>query len=365
MLAVIVVMGLPMLNVLAVSLSTQAGSENPGLVLFPSPATLEGYRFIWSYINLWRPFVNTAYVAVVGTILHVILSAMGGYVLMQRGLPLRKIMTTFVILTMTIPGELTLVSIYQVNRDFGLVNRFAGLIMNGAASGFSILLMRNYFMSIPQSLAEAARMDGSSELSTFLRIYLRLAVPATMTVATLAVHPPVEQHRPRRDADLRSQEDDPARHPAGDARGGAVHLGHGLHLRQRQDGGGGHLGAAADRPVFLGTALLRRGRHAGRHEGVSAEPVDGITASRCEASSFRGGDGMRKILAAAMVLAIVASAAAFATGTDEATGAVLALAGGHGRQGRRGEQALRGRPREGDGSRDHLGEAWRAATTSC
>jgi putative aldouronate transport system permease protein len=185
MLAVVAAMGLPMLNVLAVSLSTPAGSENPGLVLFPSPATLEGYRFIWSYINLWRPFVNTLYVAVAGTVLHVILSAAGGYVLMQRDLPLRKILTTFVILTMTIPSELTLVSIYQVNRDFGLINRYAGLIINGAASGFSILLMRNYFMGIPQSLAEAARIDGSSELSTFGRIYLRLAVPATVTVATL------------------------------------------------------------------------------------------------------------------------------------------------------------------------------------
>jgi len=86
---------------------------------------------------------------------------------------------------MTIPTELTLVSIYQVNRDFGLVNRYAGLIVNGAASGFSILLMRNYFMGIPQSLAEAARIDGSSELATFSRIYVRLAVPATITVATL------------------------------------------------------------------------------------------------------------------------------------------------------------------------------------
>jgi len=185
LLLVVVAMGLPMLNVLAVSLSTQANSETPGLVLFPSPATFEGYRFIWSYTNLWRPFVNTAYVSVVGTILHVILSAAGGYVLMQRGLPLRKIMTTFVILTMTIPGELTLVSIYQVNRDFGLVNTYAGLIVNGAASGFSILLMRNYFMGIPQSLAEAARMDGSSEISTFARVYVPLSVPATVTVATL------------------------------------------------------------------------------------------------------------------------------------------------------------------------------------
>jgi putative aldouronate transport system permease protein len=185
LLLVVLVMGLPMLNVLAVSLSTQTNSENPGLVLFPSPATPEGYRFIWSYTNLWRPFANTAYVSVVGTILHVILSAIGGYVLMQRGLPLRKIMTTFVILTMTIPGELTLVSLYQVNRDFGLVNKYAGLILNGAASGFSILLMRNYFMGIPQSLAEAARIDGSSELATFSRIYVRLAVPAMVTVATL------------------------------------------------------------------------------------------------------------------------------------------------------------------------------------
>lgn len=185
MLLVVMVMGLPMLNVLAVSLSTQADSENPGLVLFPSPATLEGYRFIWSYTNLWRPFANTACVSVVGTVLHVLLSAIGGYVLMQRDLPLRKLLTTFVILTMTIPGELTLVSLYQVNRDFGLVNRYAGLIVNGAVGGFSILLMRNYFMGIPLSLGEAARMDGSSELSTFSRIYLRLSVPAVVTVATL------------------------------------------------------------------------------------------------------------------------------------------------------------------------------------
>lgn len=185
LLLVVVAMGLPMLNVLAVSLSTQTGSENPGLVLVPSPATLEGYRFIWSYVNLWRPFANTAYVAVVGTILHVVLSAVGGYVLMQRGMPLRKAMTTFVILTMTIPGELTLVSLYQVNRDFGLVNRFAGLIVNGAASGFSILLMRNYFMGIPASLAEAARIDGSSEVATFRRVFVPLSVPAVITVATL------------------------------------------------------------------------------------------------------------------------------------------------------------------------------------
>ena len=63
---VVVLMGLPMLNVLAVSLSTQAKSDSPGLVLLPAPPTFEGYTFIWKHTNLPRPFFNTVYVSVVG-----------------------------------------------------------------------------------------------------------------------------------------------------------------------------------------------------------------------------------------------------------------------------------------------------------
>ena len=62
-------------------------------------------------------------------------------------------------LTMMIPGDLTLISIYQVNKQLGLLNSYAGLIMNGLISGFSILLMRNYFTTVPYSMAEAARLE--------------------------------------------------------------------------------------------------------------------------------------------------------------------------------------------------------------
>jgi len=182
---VVLVMGLPMLNVLAVSFSTPASSENPGLVLFPSDFSVEGYSFVWNTIDIWRPFLNTVFVSVMGTIIHALLAALGGYVLSRSDLPCRKALTTFVLLTMMIPNELTLVSIYAVNKQFGLINSYAGLIINGAASGFSVLLMRNYFSCIPSSLSEAARIDGCSETGIFWRIFLPLSKPGLATVATL------------------------------------------------------------------------------------------------------------------------------------------------------------------------------------
>ncbi len=182
---VVVLMGLPMLNVLAVSLSTQAKSDSPGLVLLPIPPTFEGYTFIWKHTNLPRPFFNTVYVSVVGTVLHVLMASLAGYILCQNTLPFRKAMTTFILLTMTVPYELTMIGIYAVNRDLGLTNTYAGLILNGMVSGFSVFLMRNYFQAIPLSLAESARIDGAGEWRIFSSIYLRLSVSGLMTIGTL------------------------------------------------------------------------------------------------------------------------------------------------------------------------------------
>jgi len=182
---VVVLMGLPMLNVLAVSFSTQAKSDTPGLVLWPSPATVQGYTFIWNHVRFAVPFFNTIYVSIVGTVLHVLMASLAGYVLSQPQLPGRKVLTTFILLTMTIPYELTMIGIYAVNRDLHLTNTYTGLIINGMISGFSVLLMRNYFMGIPRSLAESARIDGAGEIRIFRSISLRLSISALMTIGTL------------------------------------------------------------------------------------------------------------------------------------------------------------------------------------
>lgn len=176
---------IPMLNVLSVSLSTKLGSMQPGIRLIPDNFTFEGYKDIWSRVQLWKPFLNSLYVTAVGTFIQVVLSSMAGYVLIQQDLPFKKFMTSIIMITMMIPGDLTLISIYALNKQLGLINSYSGLIINGLVSGFSILLMRSYFLSVPSSLAESARIDNASEFTIFWKIYLPLSIPGLATISFL------------------------------------------------------------------------------------------------------------------------------------------------------------------------------------
>ena len=181
----VIIMAIPMLNVVAVSLSTRANADSPGLILFPSPITFEGYSFIWKNFNLKHPFNNTLYISVVGTLLHVFMASLAGYVISKRDLPFRKQLTTFVMLTMAIPTELSMIGLYSINKQLGLINTYTALIVNGMIAGFSVFIMRNYFLSIPTSLEESAKLDGASEFRIFLSIYMRLSTSAVMTIGTL------------------------------------------------------------------------------------------------------------------------------------------------------------------------------------
>lgn len=83
---------------------------------------------------------------------------------------------------MMIPGDLTLISVYQLNKQLNLLNSYTGLIINGLVSGFSILLMRNYFDTVPYSLAESARIDGAGEIKIFAGIFMPTSLPGLATV---------------------------------------------------------------------------------------------------------------------------------------------------------------------------------------
>jgi putative aldouronate transport system permease protein len=182
LLLLVLSMIVPLLNTLVVSLSSNIESMKPGIKLFPTEINFEGYETIWRKLELWRPFYNNVIVTVFGTFFHVLLSAMAGYVLVQRELPGKKLMTTLIMLTMMIPGEAIMIPLYVVNQDLGLLNSLTGLVINGLVSGFSVLLMRNYFLGISYELSESARLDGAGDLRIFTRIYLPLAKPGLATV---------------------------------------------------------------------------------------------------------------------------------------------------------------------------------------
>ncbi len=179
---IVLIMAVPMWNVLVVATSSRLSASQSGIKLWWDSFSLDGFEYVFTVTKLLRPFLNSFFVTTVATVIQVVLSSFAGYVLIQKDLPFKGAITSFVMLTMMIPGDLTLISVYQLNKQLNLLNSYTGLIMNGLISGFSILLMRNFFETVPYSLAEAARIDGAGEIHIFRKIYLPVSLPGLATV---------------------------------------------------------------------------------------------------------------------------------------------------------------------------------------
>jgi putative aldouronate transport system permease protein len=173
---------IPLWNALAVSFSSNLASMQPGIQLWPRHFSLSGYQTIWSVLAIWKPFENSVIVTVVGTVLHVLLSALAGYALAQPRFPGRRALTVFILVTMMIPFEAIMIPVYVTMQQLGLLNTLAALILSGMVSGFSILLMRNFFLSIPGDILESARIDGAGHFRLFWRICLPLSKAGLATV---------------------------------------------------------------------------------------------------------------------------------------------------------------------------------------
>lgn len=175
-------MVIPLLNTLALSFSDGLASMEPRIILWPEAFSTEGYSTVWNKIQLGRPFWNNTLVTLWGTVGHVCLCALAGYVLIQRGLPGRKFLTGFIMLTMMVPFETIMIPVYIVNKELGLLNSLSALVINGILSGFSILLMLSFFGAVPWELGESARLDGAGELRIFLTLYVPLSAAGLATV---------------------------------------------------------------------------------------------------------------------------------------------------------------------------------------
>ena len=174
---------IPFWNVLAVAFSTPLGSMSSGVILWPKGYSLDGFQVIGKNLGLERAFINSVIVTSAGTVAHVFLACLAGYVLIQMDLPGRKFLVVFILATMAIPGELIMIPLFIVFKDFGLLNSLFALVLSGMVSGFSIILMRNFFAGVPFDLAESARIDGATDFHIFRTIYLPLSRAGIATIA--------------------------------------------------------------------------------------------------------------------------------------------------------------------------------------
>jgi putative aldouronate transport system permease protein len=178
----IVVMIIPFVNVLAVAFSGPVASMAHGIILWPREFSAEGFSTVWVNLDLERAFMNSVIVTAAGTFLHVALACFAGYVLIQKDLPGKRLMLVFILATMAVPSELIMIPLYVVNKQLGLLNTLYALILSGMVSGFSILLLRNFFAGVPYDLAESAKIDGASDFHIFRTIYLPLSQAGIATI---------------------------------------------------------------------------------------------------------------------------------------------------------------------------------------
>jgi multiple sugar transport system permease protein len=160
------------------------------LTLIPDPITFAPWEYVFTNLepNIVRMFFNSFVIALIVTVSNVVLGSLAGYAFARLRFPLRNVLFLVVLATLMIPDQLRMLPIYVMFNALGLtrgVLQYAGVALVLAISATSVFLLRQYFLTIPKDLEEAARIDGAGHFRTFLRVMLPLASPAIAAVTIL------------------------------------------------------------------------------------------------------------------------------------------------------------------------------------
>ncbi|TDO49918.1 multiple sugar transport system permease protein [Kribbella sp. VKM Ac-2527] len=151
----------------------------------PKSPTLGNFADLLSRQNFGLYFVNSILVAGACVVGNVLFCSMAGYALAKIDFAGQRILFSLVLVMLVVPGIATFVPLFVQVSNLGLANSYLGLIMPYLVTPLGVFLMRQFIGEIPDSLLEAARLDGASEVRIFLRIILPLSGPALATLAIL------------------------------------------------------------------------------------------------------------------------------------------------------------------------------------
>lgn len=156
------------------------------LSFLPKEWTVDGYVRAWERLDFVRYFGNTLLVASVTTALTVFFCATAGYALAKYRAPWLSVLALCILSMTMLPGEVILNPTFTVVRDLGFYNSLIGVILPSILTPTGVFMFRQFFITIPDELLDAARMDGAKELTIFFRIMLPLARPIMLTLAIIS-----------------------------------------------------------------------------------------------------------------------------------------------------------------------------------
>ena len=176
-----IVIIVPLWNVVASSFASGNSLAQGDFVFFPSELSLENYKSVLRDSSMIRAFLISVAKTVVGVITHVFFCAMVAYAMSKPYLKYRKFYSALGITTMFFAGGM--IPTYLLIKSLGLLNSFWVYIIPSLLSYYDVIIIMNFFRSIPSSLEESAMIDGASNWRIFLKIYLPLSKPALATIA--------------------------------------------------------------------------------------------------------------------------------------------------------------------------------------
>jgi len=173
----------PLIQLIMTSFESDADINTFPPRFIPSHLTLEGFRGLFGESDVLRWLLNTIIVSAVAVVSHLVLCSLAGYGFARLRFAGKTLSFFAIVGTIMIPTQLLMIPTYVMFSRLGVINTLAAAAIPWLATAFGIFLMRQFFLSLPRELEEAARLDGCSPYGVFFRIVLPLAKPALATLA--------------------------------------------------------------------------------------------------------------------------------------------------------------------------------------
>ena len=171
----------PFLNVLAYSFSGYNAVLSGKVTFYPIDFTISAYQQIIGKQQMWKAMSTTVFVTFMGTGVGLVLTTFAAYALSRDTLPGQKILLGLILFTMYFSGGI--IPTFLVVKQLGMYDSLTSLYIPQAMSVFNFIVMRTFFRQLPESLEEAARIDGASDIQVFFKIVIPLSVPIIATIA--------------------------------------------------------------------------------------------------------------------------------------------------------------------------------------
>lgn len=175
----------PFIYIAALSFSSGFAATSGKVVLTPIDTTLAAYKLVISEPVFWRSYLNTFIYTIGGTLMSLAIVIPGAYALSRPQLYGRRFWNLMVAFTMWFNAGM--IPFWLNMRDLGLLDSYFGIMIGFAVNAFNIILLRNFFESIPSSFEEAARIDGANEFQILWKVYLPLSKAAIATITLFCV----------------------------------------------------------------------------------------------------------------------------------------------------------------------------------